>query len=95
MSRMKFVKSEDGEWRRMGDEVEADSYKDEKTNDMEGGSQPSSNLDIPPLQIDAPKSEPTDIPHAEVPPVVDESSLYEVRAQISSVLWKKGNKVRV
>ena len=49
MGRMKFVKSEDGEWRRMGDEVEADSDEDEEKKDMEGGSQPCSHLDIPPL----------------------------------------------
>ena len=29
MGRMKFVKSEDGEWRRMGDEVDCDSDEDE------------------------------------------------------------------
>ena len=49
MGRMKFVKSEVGEWRRMGDEVEADSDEDEENNNMERGSQPSGNLDIPPL----------------------------------------------
>ena len=47
MGRMKFVKLEDGEWRRMGYEVEADSDEDEENNVMEGGSQPSCNLDIP------------------------------------------------
>ena len=36
--RMKFVKSEDGEWRRMGDEVEVDSDEDEENNDMDRGS---------------------------------------------------------
>ena len=80
MGRMKFVKLEDGEWRRMGDEVEADSDEDEEHNDIEGGCQPSGNLGIPLLQTDAPKSELGDIPHAEVPPIVDESPLYEVRA---------------
>ena len=80
MDRMKFVKSEDGEWRRMGYEVEDDSDGDEENNDMEGGSQPSCNLDIPLLQYDTPESEPVDIPHVEVPPVVDESPLYEVKA---------------
>ena len=54
MGRMKFMKSEDGEWRRMGDEVEVDSDENEENNDMEGGSQPSNHLDIPPLQTDAP-----------------------------------------
>ena len=38
MGRMKFVKLEDGEWRRMRDEVEVDSDEDEDNNDMEGGS---------------------------------------------------------
>ena len=85
MGRMKFVKSEDGEWRRMGDEVEANSDDDKENNDMEGGYHPSGNLGIPPLQIDAPESEPDDIPHAEVPPVVNESPLYKVKAQISSL----------
>ena len=50
MGRMKFVKLEDGEWRRMGDEVEVDSNENEENNDIEGECQPSSNLDIPPLQ---------------------------------------------
>ena len=36
--RMKFMKLEDGEWRRMGDKVEANLDEDEKNNDMEGGS---------------------------------------------------------
>ena len=49
MGRMKFVKSEDGEWRRMGDEVEANSNDDKENNDMEGRYQPSGNLGIPPL----------------------------------------------
>ena len=80
IGRMKFVKSKDGEWRRMGDKVEADLDEDKKNNDIEGGCQPSGNLDIPPLQTDAPESELGDIPHAKVPPVVDESPLYEVRA---------------
>ena len=80
MGKMKFVKSKDGEWRHMGDEVEADSIKDEENNDMEGGCQPSGNLDIPPLQTDEPKLEPSDIPHVEVSLVVNESPLYEVRA---------------
>ena len=80
MGRMKFVKLEDGEWRRMGYNVEADSNGDEENNDMEGGSQPSGNLNIPPLQTDTPESEPVDIPHVEVPPVMDESPLYEVKA---------------
>ena len=69
----------------MGDEVEANSDEDEENNDIEGGSQSFSNLDFPPLQTDAPESESVDIPHAEVPPIVDESPLYEVRAQISSL----------
>ena len=56
MGRMKFVKSEDGEWRRMGDEVKADLDEDEENNDIEGGCQPSGNFDIPLLQTDAPKS---------------------------------------
>ena len=85
MGRMKFVKLEDGEWRNMGDEVEADSDEDEEQNDIERGCQPSGNLDIPPLQTNAPESEPDDIPHAEVPLVVDELPLYEVRAHISSL----------
>ena len=51
---MKFMKLEDGEWRRMGDEVEADLDEDEENNDIEGGCQPSGNLDIPPLQTNAP-----------------------------------------
>ena len=42
-------------------------------------------MDIPPLQTDALELELGDIPHAEVPPVVDESPLYEVRAKISSL----------
>ena len=83
MGKIKFVKSKDGEWRCMGDEVEADLDEDEENNDIEGGFRPSSNLDIPPLQTDAPELEPGDIPHAEVPSVVDESPLYEVMAQIS------------
>ena len=37
MSRIKFVKSENDEWRRMGDEVEIDSNEDEENNDIEGG----------------------------------------------------------
>ena len=37
MGRMKFVKLGDGEWRRMGDEVEANSNEDEEKNDIEGG----------------------------------------------------------
>ena len=83
MGRMHFVKSEDGEC--MGDEVEADSDEDEENNDIERGCQPHSNLDISLLQTGAPKSEPGDILHAEVPPVVDESPLYEVRAHIISL----------
>ena len=55
MGRMKFVKSEDSEWRRMRDEVEADSDEDEENNNIEGGCQPFGNLDIPPLQTDAPE----------------------------------------
>ena len=47
LSRMKFVILEDGEWRRMGYEVEADSDKDEENNNIEGECQPSGNLDIP------------------------------------------------
>ena len=39
MGRMKFVKSEDGEWRRIRDEVEVDSDEDEENNDIEGGCQ--------------------------------------------------------
>ena len=69
----------------MGDEVEANSDEDEENNDIEGGSRSSGNLKFPPLQTDAPESEYVDIPHVEVPPVVDESPLYEVRAQISSL----------
>ena len=63
--------------------MEVDLDEDEENNDMEGGSQPSSNLDIPPLQTDAPESEPADIPHVEVSLVMDESPLYEVREWIS------------
>ena len=85
MGRMKFVKSKDGERRRMGDEVEVDSDEDEENNDIKGGCQPSGNLDIHPLQTDASESELGDIPHAEVSPVVDESPLYEVREYISSL----------
>ena len=85
MGRMKVVKSKDGEWRRMGDELEADSDEDEDNNHIEGGCQPFGNLDIPPLQVDISELELGDIPYAEVPPVVDESPLYEVRAQISSL----------
>ena len=85
MGRMKFVKSKDGEWKRMEDEVEANSDKDEQNNDMKGGSRPSGNLDIPPLQINAPEAEPIDSPHVEVPSVVDESPFYEVRVQNSSL----------
>ena len=85
MGRMKFVKSKDDEWIHMGDEVVVDSDEDEENNDIEGGCQPSGNLDIPPLQIDAPESKPGDIPHVEVPPLVDESPLYEVREQINSL----------
>ena len=55
MGRMKFVKSEDSEWRRMRDEVKADSDEDEENSNIEGGCQPSGNLDIPPLQTDAPE----------------------------------------
>ena len=40
-------------------------------NDMEGGSQFTGDLDVPPLQTDAPKAKPTDIPHVEVPPTMD------------------------
>ena len=69
----------------MGDEVQVDSDEDEENNNIEGGCQPSGNLDIPPLQTDAPESKLGDIPHAEVPLVVDESPLYEVRAHISSL----------
>ena len=83
MGKMKFVKSEDGEWRRMGDEVEANSSEDKDNSNIEGGCYPSSNLDIPPLQTDAPELELGDIPHAEVPLVVDESPLYKVKAHIS------------
>ena len=54
MGRMKFLKSEDGEWRRMGDEVEADLDEDEENNDLEEGCQPSGNLNIPPLQTNTP-----------------------------------------
>ena len=64
-------------------EVDANSDEDEENNNMEGGSQPSGNLDIPPLQTNALESEPTNILHAEVPPIVDESPLYEVRAHIN------------
>ena len=39
MGRMKFVKSEDGEWRRIRNEVEVDSNEDEEDNDIEGGCQ--------------------------------------------------------
>ena len=60
--------------------MEADSNEDEVFNDIKRGCQPSSNLDIPLLQTYAPESEPGDIPHAEVPPIMDESPLYEVRA---------------
>ena len=73
MGIMKFVKSEDGEWRRLGNEVEADLDEDEENNDIEIGCQTFGNLDIHPLHINAPKSELGDIPHAEGPPVVDES----------------------
>ena len=83
MGKMKFVKSEDGKWRCMGDEVEANSDEDEENNDMEGGSHSSGHLDIPPLQTDAPESELVDIPHAEVPPIMDKSPLHEVRAHIN------------
>ena len=85
MGIMKFLISEDGEWRRMGVEVEADLDEDEENNNIKGACQPSSNLDIPPLQTDAPESEPGDILHVEVPPVVNESPLYEVRAHINSL----------
>ena len=37
MGRMKVVKSKDSEWRRLGDELEADSDEDEDNNDIEGG----------------------------------------------------------
>ena len=85
MGRMKFVKLEDGEWRHMGDKVEADSDEDEDNNDIEGGCQPSSNLDIPLLQTDALELEHGDIPNAEMPAIVDEAPLYKVRAKISSL----------
>ena len=80
MGRVKFVKLDDSEWILMGDQVEADSDQDEHINDMEGGSQPIGDLDIPPLQIDAPEAELVDIPHVEVSATVDESPLFEVRA---------------
>ena len=47
---------------------------------MEGGFQPVGDLNIPPLQIDAPVAELVDIPQAEVSTTVDESPLFEVRA---------------
>ena len=65
MGRVKFVKLDDSEWICMGDQVEAE---------------PVGDLDIPPLQIDAPEVELVDIPHAEVSATVDESPLFEVRA---------------
>ena len=54
IGRVKFVKSNDGEWIRMGDQVEVEPDENEHINDMEGGSQPIGDLDIPPLQTDAP-----------------------------------------
>ena len=65
--------------------MEADSDEDEHINDIEGGSQPSGDLDIPSLKADVPKVQHADIPHAEVPPAMDESPLFEVRAQIINI----------
>ena len=63
----------------------ADSDEDEHINDIEGGSRIIGDLDISPLQTNAPEAEAIDIPYAEVPRVVDESPLFEVMAQINSL----------